>query len=548
MKVTSSDPGLCHHTHMSKAAGMIALSLLFFLPPWHAYALTINNIILPDAIQYQPYSAPALTASQGTPPYTWSVTSKYSSLPEGMGLNASTGVISASSIGGQGAYLFQVHVSDSPGATATATFTINVAADNTLGGCDIFPGDSIFRQRVDYLPVDTSAAAPIYPAYQSSHLHVFFGSEASPDYPDPNGIPFFRVPYNQPLVQMTFTEYGDESDAPYGWISNYVTTYPFPANAPVEGSANSGGDMHVLILQTAGGGQPCKLWEVWQGIYNGDSTWSSSNGAYWDLSSNNLRPGGYTSGDAAGLPIMPYTVNYDEVASGTVKHAIRFTVNHMLNGYVWPARHAAGYGSCSGIPAGSELSQTAPPTSCSMSGPSGQIYRLTAAAYAAASVTCPANTHPQASVIIKAMRQYGIILADNGQTGGLIGTPDSRWVTDDLACLTNIALAQFEPVNVGSLRISADSGATKSIRLVHNGSQVNLYATFHDAYTAASGGDTIQAKAFVIAETLTLAKDIEISLEGGYDSAFETNPLVTTIRGSLAISGGAATIDGIAIE
>ena len=464
---------------MLRPARTIVLTLLFCLSLGHAYALTISNSILPDATQYQPYSAPALTVSQGTPPYTWSVTSAYSSLPEGMHLNASTGVISASSVGGQGAYLFQVRVSDSLGATATATVIINVAADNTLGGCDIFPADSIFRQRVDSLPVDTSPAAPIYSGYQSSHLRVFFGSEVSLDYPDPDGIPFFRVPYNQPLVQMTFTLYGDESDAPYGWISDYVTTYPFPANAPVEGSAYSGGDMHVLILQTAGGGQPCKLWEVWQGDLQWRQTWSSSNGAYWDLGSNNLRTNGYTSGDAAGLPIMPYTVNYDEVASGTVNHAIRFTVNHMLNGYVWPARHAAGTGHCNNadgpIPAGSELSQSTPPLSCTMTGPSGQIYRLTSAAYATASATCPANTHPQANAIIKAMRQYGIILADNGQTGGLIGTPDSRWDTDDLSCLTNIILAQFEPVNVSSLRISADSGATKSIRLVHDGSQVNLY-------------------------------------------------------------------------
>jgi len=528
---------------------MIVLLLLFLLSMGHAHALTINNAALPDATQYQPYTAPALTASLGTPPYTWSVTQTYSSLPEGMSLNAATGVIAASSVGGQGTYLFQVRVSDSQAATATATFSIGVAADNTLGGCDIFPGDSIFRQRVDYLPVDTSPAAPIYSGYKSSHLRVFFGSEASSDYPDPNGIPFFRVSYNQPLVQMTFTQYGDESDAPYGWISKYVTTtYPFPANAPVEGSAYSGGDMHVLILQTAGGGQPCKLWEVWQGIYNGGGTWSSSNGAYWNLGSNSLRTNTYTSGDAAGLPIMPYTVNYDEVASGTVRHAIRFTVNNMLNGYVWPARHAAGTGYCTGVPAGSELSQVMPPVSCTMTGPSGQIYRLTQANYAAASATCSANTHPQANVIIKAMRQYGIILADNGTTGGLIGTPDSRWDTDDLSCLTNITLAQFEPVNVGSLRISADSGATKSIRLVRNGSQVNIYAAFHEAYAAASGGDIIQAKAFDIAETLILAGNIDISIEGGYDSAFETNPLMTTIHGSVTISGGPATIDRIAIQ
>jgi hypothetical protein len=184
-----------------------------------------------------------------------------------------------------------------------------------------------------------------------------------------------------------------------------------------------------------------------------------------------------------------------------------------------------------------------------MTGPSGQIYRLTSAAYATASAACPSNTHPQANVIIKGMRQYGIILADNGMTGGLIGTPDSRWQTEDLACLTNIALSQFEPVNVSSLRISADSGATKSVRLMHNGAQVNLYATFNSAYTAAGDEDTIQAKAFKTNETLTFAGSINVVLKGGYDSAFETNSLMTTIHGSLTVGGtGKLTIDRVIID
>ncbi len=349
---------------MLRHSGTVFFILCFFLFTGNAYAITINNASLPGATQYQSYTAPALTATGGTAPYTWSVTIADATLPEGMSLNASTGVISASDVGGQGAYQFQVQVRDSKGATATSLFTISVVADNTLGGCSIFPANSIFHQRVDSLPVDTSPAAPIYSGYQPSHLRVFFGSDA---YPYPNGIPFFRVPYNQTPVDMTFTLYGSESDAPNGWLSNYVTTYPFPANAPIEATANDeaiGGDGHVLILQTAGGGQPCKLWEVWQGVHNSNGTWSSSNGAYWDLSSNNLRTNTWTSGDAAGLPIMPLTVNYDEVASGAVTHPIRFTVNHMLNGYVWPARHPAGVGYCTGssgvIPAGSQLSQSSP--------------------------------------------------------------------------------------------------------------------------------------------------------------------------------------------
>jgi len=439
----------------------------FLSSPVPVYAITISSTALPGAPQYQSYTAPALTATGGTAPYTWSVTSSDATLPEGMSLNSTTGVISASKVGGQGTYQFQVQAKDSKGVTATALFIISVVADNTLGGCSIFPSNSIFHQRVDSLPVDTSPAAPIYSGYQPSHLRVFFGSDTTP-YPD--GIPFYRVPYNQAPVSMTFTLYGDESDAPNGWSSNYVTTYPFPANAPIEGTANDealGGDGHVLILQIAGGGQPCKLWEVWQGVYNGNGTWSSSNGAYWDLSSNNLRTNGWTSGDAAGLPIMPLTVNYDEVASGLVTHPIRFTLNHMLNDYVWPARHTAGTGYCvnsNGSAVGnSQLSQSSPPASCVMTGPAGEIYRLTSAAYAAAMSTCPSSTNPQANVILTAMRQYGIILADNGETGGVIGTPDARWNDTDLSCITNFTLSQFEPVNVSSVQVSADSGESNQM-------------------------------------------------------------------------------------
>ncbi|MGD0282066.1 MAG: putative Ig domain-containing protein [Dissulfurispiraceae bacterium] len=405
----------------------------FLSSPVPVYAITIGSTALPGATQYQSYTAPALTATGGTAPYTWSVTSSDATLPEGMSINATTGVISASKVGGQGAYQFQVQAKDSRGVTATALFTISVVADNTFGGCSIFPSNSIFHQRVDSLPVDTSPAAPIYSGYQPSHLRVFFGSDTTP-YPD--GIPFYRVPYNQAPVSMAFTLYGDESDAPNGWSSNYVTTYPFPANAPIEGTANDealGGDGHVLILQTAGGGQPCKLWEVWQGVYNGNGTWSSSNGAY----------------------------------CGLVTHPIRFTLNHMLNDYVWPARHTAGTGYCvnsNGTAVGnSQLSQASPPASCVMTGPAGEIYRLTSAAYATAMSTCPSSSNPQSNVILTAMRQYGIILADNGLTGGIIGTPDARWNDTDLSCITNFTLSKFEPVNVSSVQVSADSGESNQM-------------------------------------------------------------------------------------
>jgi hypothetical protein len=442
---------------MKKTVQFAALILLPMLSlggfSWSAKpastVLTITSSSLPAATQLQPYAAPVLTATGGTPPYTWSVTQAASTLPEGMAINSSTGVISSASVGGQGGYQFQVQVADSVGATATALLTIDVAGNNSHAGCSIFPANNIFHQRVDSLPVDNSPAAPIPAVYQPSTIKPFFGNDASPN---PNGIPFLQVPANQPPVSMTWLLYGSESDP---------SPYPFPADVPIEGSANAGAnsDRHGIVVQSAGNGQPCKLYETWQAQYNGNGTWSASNGAFWDLSSNNLRPFSWTSGDAAGLPIMPLTVNYDEVAAGKVAHPIRFTLNRMLNYIVWPARHAAGVGSCSSaigaIPTQTLLSQSVPPTSCTMSGPSGEIYRLKANVDIS---VC--NNSPQSKAILTGMKQYGIILADNGMSGGLIGTPDSRWNNNDLGCLRNFTLAQFEPVNVSSLQVSANSGAT----------------------------------------------------------------------------------------
>jgi hypothetical protein len=415
---------------------------------------------MPNATQYQKYLAPSLTAKGGAPPYKWSILGAEDTLPEGMSIDSSTGVISSSAVGGQGTYTFEVQVRDSTSAMATAGFSIEVAADSTLSGCSFFPSNSIFHQRVDSLPVDTSPAAPIYSAYQPEHLRVFFGTNVND-----GGIPFIKVPYDQATVPIT-PQYWDQSDQnPPG--SNRFN-YPIPANAPVEGTTNTTGDHHVLVLQKAGGGENCKLWEVyasgtWDPTYAAN-VWS---GSYWDLTSNDLRPLTWTSGDAAGLPIAPLLVNYDETVSPQgIRHPIRFTVNHMLSDYVWPARHSAGVGYCTSADKttfyDTLISQATPPASCTMTGPAGEIYRLKAG-IDTSSPSNPCYGHPQATAILTAMKRYGIILADNGLTGGLIGTSDSRWNDDDLACLTNFALSQFEPVNVSSLQANPNSGEVKSV-------------------------------------------------------------------------------------
>jgi len=305
------------------------------------------------------------------------------------------------------------------------------------------------------LPVDTSPAAPIYSGYLSAAVKPFFGNNSNA--PFPNGIPAIEVPYNQANVSVATTLY-----------QSYFTSGPIPAYAPVEGTSYSTGDRHVLVYLEAGGGNNPALYEMWQGIYLGGN-WTDSSNALWpNVSSNALTPQGNGTSDAAGLPVAPLLANADEVIgtgtpsspNGTIKHPIRFTLNHMLNYWVWPATETAGVGSCttggSTIPTESQISQSSPPTSCTMSGPAGEIYRLKASV---ATPSCAA-TSPQAAILITAFRNYGIILADNGDSGGLIGTPDARWNDTDLQCITSLTLGDFEPVNVSSLIVSNDSGAT----------------------------------------------------------------------------------------
>jgi len=422
--------------------------------------LTITTSSCPGGTQGATYAGCTIAVSGGSLPYSFSVSSSsdYPPLPEGLSLNATTGQISSARIGGQGTYSPLLVVTDSAHTQATQQISFAINGNNSFLA-SIFPSTSIFHHRVDAastgLPVDTSPAAPIYSGYLSATIKPFFGNMNGAF---PNGIPAIEVPYNQTDVSVTTTVY-----------QSYFAAGPIPANAPVEGTSNSTGDRHVLVYLQAGGNHDPALYEMWQGIYEG-GPWTDSSNALWpNVSSNALTPQGNGTSDAAGLPVAPLLVNADEVIgtgtpsspNGAVLHPIRFTLNHMLTYWVWPATQTAGVGSCtaaggSSIPAESQISQSSPPASCTMTGPAGEIYRLKASA---ASPSC-ASTSPQAAIIITALREYGIILADNGSSGGLIGTPDARWNDDDLSCLRSLTLSDFEPVNVASLIISNDSGAT----------------------------------------------------------------------------------------
>jgi hypothetical protein len=423
--------------------------------------LTITTTSCPLGTQGSGYTGCTIVASGGTPPYTYSINAgrAISPLPEGMSLDAGTGVISSALIGGQGTYTPKFIVTDSTGKKASRSINISLNGNNAFMA-NIFPSNSIFHHRVDAattgLPVDTSPAAPMYSDYLSATVKAFFGNASYESFP--NGIPAIEVPYNQADVAVTTKKY-----------QSYFTSGPIPAYAPVEGTSRSKGDRHVLVYVEAGGGNDPALYEMWQGIYEG-GPWTDSSNALWsNVSTNNLTPQGDGTSDAAGLPVSPLLVNADEVIgtgtptspNGTIQHPIRFTLNHMLSYWVWPATQTAGQGSCTAaggasIPGDSEIFQSLPPASCTFSGPAGEIYRLQA------SVATPAcaSTSPQSAIIITAFRNYGIILADNGDSGGLIGTPDARWNDSDLECLTSLTLGDFEPVNVSSLIVSNDSGAT----------------------------------------------------------------------------------------
>jgi hypothetical protein len=423
--------------------------------------LKITTTTCPGGTQGSAYEGCTISASGGTPPYIFSISTSasYPSLPEGFALDPDTGIISSSQIGGQGGYKPEFVVTDSTGAEATQRIFFAINGSNAFLA-NIFPSTSIFHHRVDAattnLPVDTSVAAPMYSSYLTQAVRPFFG--ASSDASFPNGIPAIEVPSDQAIVSVSTSDY-----------QSYFTSGPIPAFAPVEDTSNSTGDRHVLVYQDAENGKPPALYEMWVGIYKG-GPWGDSSNALWpDVTSNALTTQGKGTSDAAGLPVAPLLVNADEVIgtgtptapNGTVQHPIRFTLNNMLNYWVWPATQDSGVGVCTDsagkqIYAESEITQTAPPVSCTMTGPAGEIYRLKA------SVATPAcaDTSPQAAIIITAFRNYGIILADNGISGGLIGTADARWNDTDLTCLSKLILGDFEPVNVSSLMVSNTSGAT----------------------------------------------------------------------------------------
>ncbi len=304
---------------------------------------------------------------------------------------------------------------------ATFIWAINSHAQSpVVAGCQILPMDNIWNTPIDTLPLDPSSSTYVNTIGAGMPVHPDFGSGIYPPVTGgPIGIPYIDVPGNQPGVAVSFT-YASESDP---------GPYPIPPNPPIEGGPNASGDRHILVIDR----DNCILYELFDAHLQNDGSWHAGSGAIFDLNSNALRPNGWTSADAAGLPILPGLVRYNEVAAGEIRHALRFTAPQTRKAHIWPARHNAS------------------PLTGAQYPPMGLRFRLRAnfpiAGYA-----------PEIQVIMRALKKYGMILADNGSSWFVSGAPDERWNNDTLRQLKDIKGSDFEAVDVSSLQVSANSG------------------------------------------------------------------------------------------
>jgi hypothetical protein len=255
--------------------------------------------------------------------------------------------------------------------------------------CQIFPADNFWHADIRTLPVDAHSAQWLAAMSASSrNLHPDFGP--SGDLAAPYGIPVTVANPGHPRVTVDF-DYADESDK---------ITYPLGPDTLIEGGTNADGDRHAIVVTA----DTCELFETWD-THNPGSMWTAGSGARWSLSSDALRPNGWTSADAAGLPVLPGLLRWDEVASGHVDHTIRFTTNVTDAAHIWPARHD--------------------------------------------------------QVVLRAMQTYGLVLADNGSPWYFQGTADNAWPDTLISQLKTVPARAFEAVDTNSLEISANSGAAR---------------------------------------------------------------------------------------
>jgi hypothetical protein len=275
--------------------------------------------------------------------------------------------------------------------------------------CPVFPANNPWNQRVDHLPVASDSARLIASIGLDAPVHADFGSGKWDG--GPIGIPFDVVSRTTPRSRVRF-EYADESDR---------VRYPIPRHVHIEGGANSTGDRHAILVDKSA----CRLYELYD-LRHTTGGWTAGSGAVWNLRSNHLRRAGWTSADAAGLPIFPGLARWDEASRGLIDHALRFTAPETRRAYVYPARHYASSSSDPSLP------------------PMGLRVRLKASVNIA-------SFPKQARVVLRTLQRYGMILADNGSPWYVSGAPNIRWSNDQLHSLGRLTGADFEVVDTSSL-------------------------------------------------------------------------------------------------
>jgi hypothetical protein len=295
---------------------------------------------------------------------------------------------------------------DRPATAFAPARRLGATGGPTIAGCPVFPPDNPWNTRIDGAPLHprSNEIVGTILANGGDFLHPDFGE--NPDY----GIPFVVVSATEPRLPIVYDAYGDESDP---------GPFPIPQNAPIEGGPGATGDRHVLAVQQG----TCELFELFAARTSG-AGWVAGSGARFDLRSNVLRPLGWTSADAAGLPILAGLVRHDEVASGQIRHAIRITFSRTQAGYILPATHFASSRTDPDLP------------------PMGMRLRLKAG-YDVSQLT------GQAKVIAVAMQRYGVIVADNGSNWFFQGAPSPGWKDDDLDQLKSVPGTAFEVVDTG---------------------------------------------------------------------------------------------------
>jgi hypothetical protein len=384
--------------------------------------------------------------------------------------------------------MYAVSVSNpDPGSSASATINVTVTSvsggnpppsacsaislgqGGSLNGFLPFPADDAWNQDIASAPVDPNSAAIINFIGASDPLHPDFGSG---EYNSSSiGIPYVVVDAQQAPVAINFTAYGDESDP---------GPMPVPADAPIEGYPNPGnGDRHVLVVDSS----TCWLYELYSSYPQTDGSWNVGSAAVWDLLADDQRPLTWTSADAAGLSIFAGLARYDEVAAGEIKHALRFTLQNSRAAFVPPASHwAVTSTNANAAPMGMRLRLKA----------SFDISQFSAAN----------------QVILKALQQYGMIMADNGSNMYISGAPDDRWNNDDLHNLDQVTASDFEVVEMNPIYTQSN---------LPTGAAPNIASFTANPQTVSAGGQV----------TLTW------SASGA--SYYDVTPQVGAIRGSSVV-------------